>query len=81
MKATNNIWGELEDLPDEEVMHVLTKLFALYEDRLKKNTADQDGLVFFRNFPESVSRPQGCIKAYSVLLGEHNICPAHSSIA
>ena len=57
MKALNDIWEELGELPDEEVMHVLTKLFALYEDRLKKNPADQDALVFFRNYPESVSRP------------------------
>ena len=35
MKSPDDIWGELGELPGEELMHVLTKLFTLYEDRLK----------------------------------------------
>ena len=60
MKAINDIWEELGELPDEEVMHVLTKLFALYEDRLKKNPADQDALVFFRNLDNVIGLTSGC---------------------
>jgi len=60
MKAINDIWGELGELPEEEVMHVLTKLFALYEDRLKKNPADQDALVFFRNLDNAIGLTSQC---------------------
>ncbi len=60
MKALNDIWEELGELPDEEVMHVLTKLFALYEDRLKKNPADQDALVFFRNLDNVIGLTSQC---------------------
>jgi len=60
MKAINDIWGELGELPGEEVMNVLTKLFALYEDRLKKNPADQDALLFFRNLDNAIEATTQC---------------------
>jgi len=60
MKSANDIWGELGELPEEEAMHVLTKLFALYEDRLKKNPDDRDALNFFRNLDNAISLTSQC---------------------
>ena len=48
MKTPNDLWGEPGKLPDKEVMHLITKLFALREDRLKKNPEDQAALIFLQ---------------------------------
>ena len=60
MKTPNDIWDELGELPDEEVMHVMTKLFVLYEDRLNNNPEDQNALIFFRNLDNSISLTSQC---------------------
>ena len=60
MKTPNNLRGEPEKLPDKEVMHLITKLFALREDRLKKTPEDQAALNFYRNLPESMSLTSQC---------------------
>ena len=60
MKTPNDLWGELGELPDEEVMHLITKLFALYEDRLKKNPEDAEALNFFNNFDNAISLTSQC---------------------
>lgn len=60
MKSPNDIWADLGELPDEEVMHVMTKLFAVYEDRLRKNPGDQDAVNFFRNLDNSITLTSQC---------------------
>ena len=60
MKTPNDIWGELGELPEEEVMHVITKLFALYEDRINQNPGDPEALIFFRNLDNSISLTSQC---------------------
>jgi len=60
MKTPNDIWGELGELPEEEAMHVITKLFALYEDRLNKNPEDQNALLFFKNLDNAISLTSQC---------------------
>ena len=60
MKTPDDIWGELGELPEEETMHVLTKLFALYEERLKRNSEDREALQFFTNLDNAVTLTSGC---------------------
>ena len=60
MKSPNDIWEELGELPEEEVMHVMTKLFALYDDRLKINPEDQNALSFFINLDNAISLTSQC---------------------
>ena len=60
MKTPNDIWGELGELPEEEIMHVMTKLFALYEDRLNKNPDDQAALIFFINLNNAIEQTSQC---------------------
>lgn len=60
MKTPNDIWGELGELPEEEVMQVMTKLFALYEDRLNKNPEDQNALNFFINLNNAIEQTSQC---------------------
>ena len=37
MRSPNDLWEALGSLAEEENAHVLTKLFAMYEERLSKN--------------------------------------------
>ena len=60
MKSPDDIWGELGELPGEELMHVLTKLFTLYEDRLKAKPDDQDAINFFRNLDNAIRLTGQC---------------------
>ncbi len=60
MKSPDDIWGEMGALPGEELMHVLTKLFTLYEDRLKARPDDRDAINFFRNLDNAISPTSQC---------------------
>jgi len=60
MKSPKDIWGELGELPGEEAMHVLTKLFAVYEERLKLNSGDQQARQFLINLDNAITLTSGC---------------------
>ena len=60
MKSPNNIWGHLGELPDEEVIHMMTKLFAIYEEKLKIKPEDRETMNFFRNPDNSISQTSQC---------------------
>ena len=60
MKSPNDIWAELGELPDEELIHMMTKLFAVYAEKLKNNSGDQEALNFFRNLDNSISQTSQC---------------------
>ena len=61
MKSPNDIWADLGELPDEEVIHMMTKLFAVYEKKLKNKPGDQEALNFFKNLDNSISQTIQCI--------------------
>lgn len=60
MKKPNDIWGELGELPEEEIIHVLTKLFFIYEDQFNKDPDNREAINFFRNLDNSISQTNQC---------------------
>ena len=60
MKSPNDLWADLGELPEEEVIHMMTKLFTIYEVKLKNKPADQEALNFFRNLDNSISQTSQC---------------------
>ena len=60
MKSPNDIWADLGELPDEEVILIMTKLFTIYEDTLKNQPADQEALNFFKNLENSINQTSPC---------------------
>ena len=34
MKTPNDLWSDLGEVAEEEIVHVVTKLFMIYEDQL-----------------------------------------------
>jgi hypothetical protein len=60
MKSPNDTWANLGELPDEEVILIMTKLFAIYEDKLKNKPLDQEALNFFKNLDNSINQTSKC---------------------
>lgn len=60
MKTANDLWGALGELPEEEAIHVLTKLFDAYERQALKNPQDQEVLRFFQNLDTAIEQTTSC---------------------
>lgn len=60
MRTANELWEEIGSLADDETMHVITKLFSMYEDLYKKNPQDENALLFFRNLDTAISQSTIC---------------------
>jgi len=60
METPHEIWEALGELPDEEVLHVITKLFFLYEEELTRNPADPEALNFFMRLGTALTQTSQC---------------------
>ena len=60
MKTANDLWGKLGELPEEEHIHVLTKLFSTYEARQQRDADDPCALEFFRHLDIAIEQTNGC---------------------
>jgi hypothetical protein len=50
-------WG---DLAEEDALHVLTRLFSMYEEQQQRNPDDEAAELFFRNLATAVSQTCAC---------------------
>jgi len=57
---TSELWDALGEVPEEEMVHVLTRLFALYEARLQQNPDDQEARHFFKNLGLAITQTCQC---------------------
>ena len=57
---TSELWDALGGLPEEEMAHVVTRLFALYEARLQQNPEDPEALFFFKNLDLAITQTCQC---------------------
>ena len=57
---TAEIWNALGSVPEEEMAHVATRLFALYEARLQQNHDDPEALHFFCNLDLAITQTCQC---------------------
>lgn len=60
MRSPNEIWEALGELDEEEAPHVLTKLFAMYEQLLSQNGATDETNRFFQNLDNAIELTQEC---------------------
>lgn len=60
MENPDDIWSKIGDLPEEEMIHVLTKLFLTYENLLKNSPNNQEAINFFRNLDNAVTQANQC---------------------
>ena len=60
MKSPNELWDAIGSLAEDETVHVITKLFTMYEEQLSKNGEDENALLFFRNLDTAISQSTLC---------------------
>lgn len=60
MMSPNDLWEEIGSLPDNELLHVITRLYTTYEKRLKHSPGDQEALNFFRNLYNAINESANC---------------------
>lgn len=60
MKNPADLWEDIGSLTDDEMPHVLTKLYTTYEERLKRNPEDEEALNFFRNLYNAIHESTIC---------------------
>ena len=60
MKTADDIWEDIGSLSEDEMFHVMTKLFDIYDNKLKQNPASNDALDFFKNLDSVISQTSQC---------------------
>ena len=60
MRTINDMWGELGELSEDETLHLVTKLFAVYAAELQQNPEDEGVQKFFRNLDSIISQTREC---------------------
>ncbi|MFO7605056.1 MAG: hypothetical protein R6W72_01960 [Desulfurivibrionaceae bacterium] len=60
MRSINELWGDIGELPENETLHVITRLFAIYEDELRNNPDNEGALKFFRNLENVIDQVCAC---------------------
>ena len=58
--STSDLWAALGSVPEEEMAHVVTRLFSLYEARLQQNPDDPEALHFFSNLDLAITQTCQC---------------------
>ena len=60
MRNSSELWEAIGAVDDEEISHVLTRLFTMYEQRLANNSKDKEALNFFRNLDTALTLTTEC---------------------
>ena len=60
MKTANDLWDALGEIPEEEAIHVLTKLYVTYEQQMQNNPQNQEVLNFFQNLQNAIELTTNC---------------------
>lgn len=60
MKTADDIWEDIGSLSEDEMFHVMTKLFDIYDSDLKRNPASKEALNFFKNLGNVIVQTSQC---------------------
>lgn len=60
MRTPNELWEALGEVSEEESQHVLTKLFAMYEQLLEQNGPTEETDRFFQCLDNAIDLSQDC---------------------
>ncbi len=60
MSSSNKAWEHLGELAEEDAVHVLTHLFAMYEEQEQRNPNDTAASLFFRNLISALGQTTEC---------------------
>ena len=57
---TSELWDLLGDVEEDDVPHVLTKLFTIYEERENRTPGDEAAKVFFTYLKQAMDQVGDC---------------------
>ncbi len=60
MNTENDPWDELGSLDEDEPIHVLTKLYAMYDNDLTTGKADNGTRLFFQRLHQAIEQSKEC---------------------
>lgn len=60
MRTSTDLWESLGSLSEEEAHHVLSRLFALYDDILARDPDNKEAELFFRKLDTALSQTIEC---------------------
>lgn len=60
MKTPDDIWDDLGSLSENELFHVMTKLYAIYEAQLRQHPNDRESLHFFKHLGNTIPQTAAC---------------------
>ena len=60
MRNPNDLWEAIGDIEIEESQNVLTKLFVMYEEILKKDPESEAAKYFFKNLDLALTLTDEC---------------------
>jgi len=60
MRSSNELWEALGEVGEEEAQHVLTKLFAMYEQLLEQKGPTEETDRFFLYLDKAIELSQEC---------------------
>ncbi len=56
----SDLWEEIGSIEEEEVSHVLTKLFVSYEEMLSKDPKSREARAFFLHLANALAQTSQC---------------------
>ena len=57
---TNSLWEIMGDTGEDDIPHVLTRLFTIYEEKLQQNPNDPAVIEFFKNLSQALALVNEC---------------------
>lgn len=60
MRSPNDLWEAIGAVDGEEIHHLLSRLFDMYEQLLQKDPENQEALLFFRNLDTALAITSEC---------------------
>lgn len=60
MSLSNTAWEQLGELAEEDAMHVLTRLFSMYEEQEQRHPNDKATRLFFKNLILALGQTSAC---------------------
>ena len=60
MINTNDLWEILGDTEEDDIPHVLTKLFTIYEEKFQLNPEDPAVIDFFNHLSQALAQVNEC---------------------
>lgn len=60
MRSSSALWEALGSIDEEEINHVVTRLFTLYEQLIEIDPENPEGLRFFQNLDNALALTEEC---------------------